>query len=155
MPSNAEDRNLLLAAREDNCSQIETLVEAGADVDCTDEDASTPLHYVANNGCSKCTKYLLEMDADVTATDTNGQRPLQVAWQRRSKAPSNDRNKYNDVLKALVDAELELSGHEQELQAQSENIDSDQVLPLNSLGFGASGDVHLGLWLRSPQASCR
>lgn len=66
------DARLLLAARKHDCSKIEALVQAGADVNSTEENGWAPLHYVARNNCLPCTKLLLEYKADCNKRTKSG-----------------------------------------------------------------------------------
>lgn len=55
------------------------LVEAGEDVNVTDQNGWSPLHFAAQEGDVKVVKRLIELGADISATEFNGNTPLWVA----------------------------------------------------------------------------
>jgi ankyrin repeat protein len=52
------------------------LIDQGADVNVTESDGWTPLHYVCRNGNAEVVKALLKKDADVHVKDSHGWTPL-------------------------------------------------------------------------------
>lgn len=53
--------------------------EANADLNFSDEDGNTPLHFAANSGNLKMVKYLVESGAATDKPDKKGNTPLDVA----------------------------------------------------------------------------
>ena len=65
MTRNTNDEELLRAAEKHNCSLIEALIKAEADVNYTDVTyGQAPPHGAVYNGCLTCTKLLLEHNAN-------------------------------------------------------------------------------------------
>uniref|UniRef100_A0A1I8HBC2 LisH domain-containing protein n=1 Tax=Macrostomum lignano TaxID=282301 RepID=A0A1I8HBC2_9PLAT len=77
---------IFLAAQFGHWKAIERLIHAGADVNTTRATTGqTPLHAAAENGHPEATKSLLRCFADVTATDRDGQTPLDLAKKFKHK----------------------------------------------------------------------
>uniref|UniRef100_A0A1I8JCA3 ANK_REP_REGION domain-containing protein n=1 Tax=Macrostomum lignano TaxID=282301 RepID=A0A1I8JCA3_9PLAT len=77
---------IFLAAQFGHWKAIERLIHAGADVNTTRATTGqTPLHAAAENGHPEATKSLLRCFADVTATDRDGQTPLDLARKFKHK----------------------------------------------------------------------
>ena len=55
------------------------LIDSGAEVDATDENGCTPLHWAALNNSLGMARLLLDRGADVDARTENGWTPLQRA----------------------------------------------------------------------------
>ncbi|XP_053393911.1 uncharacterized protein LOC123525348 isoform X2 [Mercenaria mercenaria] len=73
---------------------VETLVNSGANINCTDRHGQTLLHEVASKWHIDVAKFLIDMGADVTQADNYGRTPLHVA------AADN----YPDMIHLLIDA---------------------------------------------------
>eukprot|EP00295_Goniomonas_pacifica_P007288 CAMPEP_0175834266 /NCGR_PEP_ID=MMETSP0107_2-20121207/15968_1 /TAXON_ID=195067 ORGANISM="Goniomonas pacifica, Strain CCMP1869" /NCGR_SAMPLE_ID=MMETSP0107_2 /ASSEMBLY_ACC=CAM_ASM_000203 /LENGTH=331 /DNA_ID=CAMNT_0017147483 /DNA_START=620 /DNA_END=1615 /DNA_ORIENTATION=+ len=77
----AEDAALIQAAddeaaKEGNVDEIRRLLAAGANVNATDEDGKTPLHWSSTHGHVEVSQILLGAGANVHATDDTGATPL-------------------------------------------------------------------------------
>jgi ankyrin repeat protein len=73
------DRELILAAKENNVPEVCRLLTAGADVNAKDSKGETPLHWACRNGRVQIVKELLEHGADIEAKDNDGDTPLHWA----------------------------------------------------------------------------
>lgn len=71
--------SLLAVARSGDAERIEELIKKGADVNVTDKDGSTALHWAAQEGDVHLCSVLLKAGADVNAGDRDGVTPLEVA----------------------------------------------------------------------------
>ena len=71
--------DLLKAAKEGAVSEAKTALEAGANPNARDEDASTPLHGAALGSSPEVVRLLLEVRANPNARDKDGQTPLHRA----------------------------------------------------------------------------
>lgn len=73
---------LILRAAYFTCrTLVKALVEAGADVNATNQTRTTALHIALRNGNVDTVEYLLEQGADVNAKDEDGSTPLGIAEQ--------------------------------------------------------------------------
>ena len=68
------NKSLHKAAQRGDRTCLQTLIEAGADVNSTTDGGKTALilascHYSKNKGCCECVKFLLEAGADVNRKD--------------------------------------------------------------------------------------
>jgi ankyrin repeat protein len=61
---------------------VEALLEASADVNCSDADGRTPLHLAALKGHDDCIRLLMKHGADVLYEDSQGRIPLDLAEER-------------------------------------------------------------------------
>ena len=77
---------LHLAAQYSSSSIVKVIVEAGADVNCHDDDGDTPLHYAAEHNDISVVKMLVDSGADVKATDKNKHTPLLIAAKHSASA---------------------------------------------------------------------
>jgi ankyrin repeat protein len=59
------------------------LVEAGADVNVTDQQLWTPLHWAARYGDGELMRLMVEADGDVLALDVEGRTPLDILSEYR------------------------------------------------------------------------
>jgi ankyrin repeat protein len=72
---------------------VDMLLANGADMDLTDEDGSTPLHYAAapsEIGVADVIKALLQHGAAIDAADKNGLTPLHITARNEALEASND-----------------------------------------------------------------
>ena len=59
---------------------IQILVQAGADIQATDEgDGRSPLHFAARNNKAEAAKALIELGANVDVEDNFGETPIELA----------------------------------------------------------------------------
>ena len=96
------DNNLYLmtAVKEGNHKHVQSLIQAGADVNVTCEFGGTPLMYAAGNVHNTCVSILLEAGANVNMSDVNGFTALHIAaWAGNSSA-------LNTILKAGADVNI-------------------------------------------------
>ena len=73
-------------------SVIQTLVNAGADIDARNAYGESPLHYAALNGNQVMSQVLLEAGAGVEAKDNKGRTPLHFATGGDLRRPGPVRN---------------------------------------------------------------
>lgn len=71
---------LHFAAMFGHAEVIQVLIQAGADIQATDEDdGRSPLHYAARNNNAEAAKALIEGGADVDVEDNFGETPMELA----------------------------------------------------------------------------
>ena len=75
-PRHAGTTELHLAADDGHAAVVRLLLGAGAPVDATDEDQSTPLALAAGSGHSEAARLLLDAGAPMNALDLYGMTPL-------------------------------------------------------------------------------
>ncbi len=68
-----------------NLEQVQSLLNAGANVNAVDKYGFTPLHRAAGNGQGAVVNLLLERGADMTLATQEGETPLSVAERRDHK----------------------------------------------------------------------
>jgi excisionase family DNA binding protein len=73
---------LIEAAYEGNTGQVQSLIEAGANVNEKDAAGRTALMIAANRGHTYVVQLLLERGADATVKDNNGQTAMEAAESR-------------------------------------------------------------------------
>src|SRR4029434_6398387 len=73
------NHELFLAVESRNLKKIESLIEAGADVNSRDTDGLTPLILSSWKGYSEAVSLLLDKGAYINATDKDGDTPLIAA----------------------------------------------------------------------------
>lgn len=76
---NSTDSDIIKAASEDNISAVEGLIRNGSDVNTTDSDGRTPLHFAASRGHLDMVSLLLQSGADATVACDAGDTPLHDA----------------------------------------------------------------------------
>jgi Leucine-rich repeat (LRR) protein len=70
---------LHIAVWKEHCKTAKLLIDAGHDVDATDDYGQTPLHYAALVGATACAKDLIAAGADVTMASNSGGTALDYA----------------------------------------------------------------------------
>lgn len=73
---------LHIANQKNNLALASTLLKNGADVDKTDDDGQTELHYAVRFGRRDMTKLLIDNKATINIMDKDGDIPLEIASQR-------------------------------------------------------------------------
>jgi cytohesin len=74
-----ELKALIDAARNDNLTGVQALLDVGVDVNAKDENSWTPLHFAVVNGHKEIVELLIDNDADVNAKDELEETPLDFA----------------------------------------------------------------------------
>jgi ankyrin repeat protein len=92
------------AAMRHDTAEVRRLIQSGADVNATQADGATALHWAAYHGDASLASLLLDAGADVAAANRNGSTPMWLAASRGDAA----------VIKALLD----------------KGADADEELPL-------------------------
>ena len=91
------NRRFLDAAQKGNAEVVKTLIKAGANVDWTNSNGESALHYAAHNGHDKVVDSLIKAKADVNLIDKNRKSALMIATE-------NGHDKVVDsLLNAVVD----------------------------------------------------
>ncbi len=70
-----------------DASEVQALLDEGADVNARNEDGQTPLHIAAERGEIAVLEALLDRGANIDATDMNGATPLLLATFNESPMP--------------------------------------------------------------------
>jgi uncharacterized protein len=73
------DKKLFQAAASGNCNAARIWIEAKADVNATDEEQMTPLHWAANQGHIDVARLLLRNGASRSAKDVRNRTPEDIA----------------------------------------------------------------------------
>ena len=79
--------SLHAAALRADASEVQALLDEGADVNARNEDGQTPLHVAAERGEVAVLEALLDRGADIDLTDGNGATPLLLATFSESPVP--------------------------------------------------------------------
>jgi ankyrin repeat protein len=87
---NTIDRELIVAARENNVPEVRRLFSVGADVNAKDEYGTTPLQWACRKGHVQVVIELLEHGADIEAKGSWGLRPLHWACSYKYVAVVNE-----------------------------------------------------------------
>ena len=77
---NANSQPINTAANLCNYNAVQLLVEAGADVNASDDDKMTPLHYASIWNDESVIYYLIEHDADINKKNCNGDTPFELLF---------------------------------------------------------------------------
>lgn len=77
--TNADGLALIEAARRSNSDQVQTLLDAGTEVDSRFGDGTTALHWAAHRDSQPLVQLLLEAGASANATDDHGVTALSLA----------------------------------------------------------------------------
>ncbi len=104
-------RPIHMAAKMGNGAIIEALVKAGADVNATDGDGQTPLHYACERpeGTGDAVARLLAAGAEVNARARDGRTPLVLAVASRktgAKLKGDEARVFAALLSTEVDANV-------------------------------------------------
>lgn len=73
------DEQLLEAIKSDNANKCIELLNQGANVNTSDNDGATPLHYASRGGHAELCRVLLAHGADVNAKTNTHRTPLHLA----------------------------------------------------------------------------
>ena len=92
--THAQSVRLMTAASSGDANELQTLLDAGADVNATGDDGETALMAAATRGHSEAAQTLLDAGADVNASADNGETALMYAALRG----------HPDTVQALLDA---------------------------------------------------
>eukprot|EP00043_Microstomoeca_roanoka_P015864 m.159404 g.159404 ORF g.159404 m.159404 type:complete len:126 (-) comp16347_c2_seq8:861-1238(-) len=84
---------LLDAAKEGDGDGVQSAIARGADVNCSDCDNNTPLHWASRNGHLDVARLLIERGADVMTENECNEMPLHFA----------SRNGHLDVVRLLIE----------------------------------------------------
>jgi ankyrin repeat protein len=76
---NRIDRELIDAARENNLPEVRQLLSVGADINTTDDDGETPLHWACYNSHVAVVNELLSRGPNIEAKNNSGNTPLHYA----------------------------------------------------------------------------
>lgn len=98
---------LILAARQGELASVEALLAAGARVDQTSADGSSPLLVAVQNGFYEIARFLLEHGADPNLANRKGWTPLYLAVKNRNQEttaiPAPDTAGVLPFIRALLD----------------------------------------------------
>lgn len=98
---------LLFAAREGSMDCVEALVKAGANVNQTSADGSSPLLVAVQNGFYSMGRYLMDRGADVNLANAKGWTPLYLAVKNRNQEttaiPGPNTDGVFDFIRLLLD----------------------------------------------------
>lgn len=98
---------LLFAAREGSLDCVRVLIQAGADVNQTSADGSSPLLVAVQNGYYDLAAFLLDHGANVNLANSKGWTPLYLAVKTRNQEttaiPGPDTDGVLDFIKILLD----------------------------------------------------
>jgi ankyrin repeat protein len=117
MPNNDQTQlNMLLIeaciSGRDN-SEINTLINDGADINFKNADGKTPINVAAMKGHTRVVELLIARDANLNISDNLNQSPLTVAC-RNSKDGADDiiDKKWFDIISLLIDAGAPLNEYD-------------------------------------------
>ncbi len=75
----AANNALFLACKNGDLDAVRRSVADGANVNATDKDGATPLHWAVDQGSKDIVEYLVEHGADATTEDISGMTPISIA----------------------------------------------------------------------------
>ena len=112
------------AAMQRNDAELRRLLEDGADVNSSQADGATALHWAAYHGDADLAELLLEAGADASAANRNGSTPMWLA------ASQGDATMIETLLEGGADAkeELPLGRRPLMLAARAGSVDAVRVL---------------------------
>ena len=96
------DKEYRVVGTLDNTDCIKLLIAAGANINATDKDGNTPLHWAADGGRLANTRLLISMGANPNATNNKGRTPLDVAKVRQQNS-SNTADEFKNNLQLTID----------------------------------------------------
>ncbi|XP_057853191.2 potassium channel AKT1 isoform X2 [Cryptomeria japonica] len=70
---------ILTASQRGDLEMLKDLQRYGADLDATNEEGSTALHFATSEGSTEAVKYLIEQGADTNKVNRNGLTPMAIA----------------------------------------------------------------------------
>ncbi|MCR4378757.1 MAG: ankyrin repeat domain-containing protein [Rhodospirillales bacterium] len=85
-PKRGPSANLFEAVKKKQAYAARAFLAVGADVNATEKDGATPLHWAVGRGCADCVRVLMAAGADADARDTNGQSPRKLAQEKGDAA---------------------------------------------------------------------
>ena len=97
--NNIDNEMFKIAIADGNIKSLKELINAGADVDATDNSGVRPLHYAILYGHLEAVEQFINAGADVDAADNSGKRPLDYAILVRD----------NEIAEILTDAGADIS----------------------------------------------
>ncbi|KAL3421631.1 kinesin light chain [Phlyctema vagabunda] len=109
---------LLKAAAEGQSRRLRLLIQAGADLDCKNEQGQTALHLASRCANEECVDLLIDNGADIHAVDKLGKQPIHEA------VASGD-DKVVQKLRAKGASQYETGGAYELRQSQSEFLNSE------------------------------
>ena len=125
------NEQLLEAVKSNNISQLTCLINAGINVNVTNEHGLTPLHLAAYKGYEKIFQLLVKAEADVNVTDEYGFTPLYYAAMYG----------HADIVEALFNAEAKLDTRDCEGRTVLINQVSKGNLEMVEVLVNAGADV--------------
>ena len=86
-------RPLMVACRDGHANLARMLLDAGAELNLTDDDEWTALMFAASRGDAELVRMLLERGADPLRRDENGDTALQIATLTLNSEPGSEGHK--------------------------------------------------------------
>lgn len=105
------------------------IIEAGGEVDATNRQGETPLHWAAEHSCRKCLDLLLEHGADALKADARGRTARAIAARGRSEAINAILQREEVRLRALQRKEAQRNAAEAARQRAREAAEADETVP--------------------------
>ena len=138
------NNNILLFAVKTGCIEaVQSLLEAGADINAKNDSGQTTLHIAARNGYKDVAELLIDEGADINAKDNDGHTPLYIAVNNNYKVAELLINKGADSSIKTESGQTLLQLTEQRKRMESTSPDMIFVGEPNSLFGGpiACGDI--------------